>query len=541
MNKAGFNTKTRFIAFFCILTLASSVLLGGCGVLQPVQPQINDTTAVQPTGTAQQSNADVPAAEGRLEGPGFASGEDALLYALSAIRNCDLEALVSCYAVETVLERFNFEDYYAYNSFYTYHDNLWPADGGFGTAMNRYTLEARVLLDAALPFIGAVNGCFADGLNPGVRGLGLKTYYTDTANGGVNLDEYFAALKGGEAERVLGTLRVTGGVFNVTEAYLAQAMEDGGQERYENLLSRFELSAKAYGADQRVSFGIPVNVDGLDCYFSVTALNYGDRWYLLSVGNSFADNIGGFGLSNPGTETADGLPAPALPDVSSAGTLAARRYEGPGFSSPEEAAKAYLEAVVALDPDAAVACYAVDRLADGDLLAFRRTSNFSENLMGGGTFLASAARITLAASCATQLGRNYLCILDMVTYDEQEKHWYETIDGGEITSINTNKVKYPYARAQLHDLLNNHVIRVKLKLSQENLESIKLETTRDDGTMERAAKLGASDFAIVTLPGNDLTLDVYVYTACFDGRWYVFPTFLKDGVGKNSEHWTLYS
>ena len=534
MQKAVFNTKTRFIAIFCILTLASSILLGGCGADLPAQPQINDTTAAEPTGTPPESNADAPAAEGRMEGPGFASGEDALLYALSAIRSCDLEALVSCYAVETVLERFNFEDYYAYNPFLMYDDNFWPADGGFGTAMNRYTREAMVLCNAALPFIGAVNGCFADGLNPGVRGL--QTYYTDTANGGVDLDEYLAALKGGEAERVFGTLRVTGGVFNVTEAYLAQTMEDGGQERYEFLLSRFEFYAKAYGADQWVSFGIPVNVGDLDCFFGVTALNYGNRWYLLKVGSDYGEGIGGFALSLPGAETADGLPAPALPEVSSAGRLAARRYEGPGFSSPEEAAKAYLEAVVALDPDAAVACYAVDRLADGDLLAYR-IRDLSENPMGGGTFLASAARITLAASCATQLGRNYLCILDMVTYDEQEKHWYETIDGGDSTSIITNNTKkYPYAWAQLHDLLNNHVIRVKL--SQENLESIKLETTRDDGTMMRAAKLGASDFAIVALPGNDLTLDVY--TVSFDGRWYVFPSFLKKWEG-NGEHWMLYS
>ena len=63
------------------------------------------------------------------------------------------------------------------------------------------------------------------------------------------------------------------------------------------------------------------------------------------------------------------------------------------------------------------------------------------------------------------------------------------------------------------------------KLSQADLESIKLETTRDDGTMKRAAKLSASDFAKVTMPGNGLTIDVW--TVCFDGRWYVFPSFIN--------------
>lgn len=529
--------KTRIIAIVLFMTLASSMLLGGCGTTQPTQPQINDSTAAEATGTPSESNADVPAKDGRMEGPGFASGEDALLYALSAIRSCDLEALVSYYSIETFLERFDFEDYYVYDAFHMYLTSFWPADGGFGTEMNRYAREAEVLRNAALPFIGAVNGCFADGLEKGWE------HYTDliiTSNnkqyGEVDYDAYLAALKGGEAERVFGTLRVTGGVFNVTEAYLAQVKERSGQEWYERYLSQFELYAKAYGADQWVSFGIPVNVGGLDCYFGVTALNYGKRWYLQRVGSSLETAIGGFSLSLPGAETAEGLPAPALPDVSSAGTLAARRYEGPGFSSPEEAAKAYVEAIIALDPDAAVACYAVDRLVDGDLLA-DRTTRLSENPMGGGTFLASAARIALAEDCAAQLGRNYLCLLDMVTYDEQGKHWYETIDGVEPPYINTNRTeKYPYARAQLYDLLSNRVIRVKL--SQADFTSMSLETTRNDGTRERAAKLGASDFAMVTLTRNGLT--IYVHTVCFDGRWYVFPMFIKSVSGNDSQEWALY-
>lgn len=467
-----------------------------------------------------------------LEGAGFASGEDALLYALAAIKAGDFGALVSCYACESFLERYRFADFYAlepYDAAAT-GKQYQTEDDPFGMAQTRYAHRAAILADAAQPFILAAAGGFAAKLESGSDSVSAKMYFgtlydDEHAGSGATLGDYLQSLQSGEAQRVLSTIRTTGAAFCTTERYLQILLERGEQDLYEKHKDFSKRRAAQFGADEYGEFVVPVNVDGFDCVFCAKAVRCGGAWYLWRLGSGDAELrtlMGGFstGLFKENLVSSS---APAeLPQIK-AGSLPTMQASGAGFDSPEAAADAWQAALQALDCDAFLACYAGDRIAQENLqmLIVSQWRNF-EQPIGGGTPLEPAALAAESDSILAALRRDYFAVYAR----ELDSTWYASVEGYAPTGkdIMTDRPeKYPNAIASLRAVLNDEATREALR----GMELVSSNTGRVDIMRDRAAGYGASDYCYVLrevrVGGTPMLL--CIDAACFDGRWYVMPSW----------------
>ena len=514
--------RRRLAALLALCLLLS--LLGGCG--KKTDADRPDNPALLP-GLSNLPGPDGGEDGGRLEGKGFADPEAAMLAALSAIQSCDLAALVSCYAIESMLENYRFDDYYAWTDYQRHGTRQYlPEDDAFGRAMNAATRRAEVLADAAQPFLGAVNGCFSAGLSAANPDYTVQYAYTElyrdrddgVQTAGIGLSDYLARLSGGEAERVFSTLRLDGGSFSITEALYAER----GAKKAERQRARNLLRARAYGADELCEYGVPVVVDGCECCFNVTLLLYGERWYLLCLGSYYADvstQIGGFSLDCKGLQDAKGSPAPQLPALGRRAALEQLGCSGAGFDSAEAAARAYLDALTRLDADAAAACYAAERIADNNLqLAGTSIWRMNREPIGGGSFLAPAARETLLQSWLWSAENNLLLLSAVLGSSIEDVEGFSV----GIDRLETSRTEeYPNARAQLRALLSDARLRGALP----ELQVLGVQTTQNQLMLEYAQSIGASGYTGVAL-GFELdgqACQLCAEAACFDGRWYLMP------------------
>lgn len=83
----------------------------------------------------------------KFEGPGFDSPEEAATIYLLALKNRDLEAMLSTFAVESLAERYDLQEMVSQLKAYTYnYDMLLPSVDEFTIQLNTY-LRARRLIE----------------------------------------------------------------------------------------------------------------------------------------------------------------------------------------------------------------------------------------------------------------------------------------------------------------------------------------------------------------------------------------------------------
>ena len=244
----------------------------------------------------------------KLEGSGFSSGEEALMTFVDAMKRCDVDTMVSCFAIESWAEHFRFKDYF---SFEDYNPNLvcydyLPEATEFGKNVNYRIRLYNVCNNAAAPFEAVACGCFDRELVP-YGGNGGSMYDSfrvidRDGNNHTSYDSYLESMQNGDVERTFRSMTF-GKPFDITEALIDGYLEQGKEniaEKNQGYISRY---IDALGADDLRDYGVSVEVDGFSCYFTVQTVCYEGRWYILYIGSRYANlnnAVGGFCLECPG-------------------------------------------------------------------------------------------------------------------------------------------------------------------------------------------------------------------------------------------------
>lgn len=470
------------------------------------------------TGVNKTGRNDAPAAIS-----GFASGEDVLLHALSAIRDFDPDRLAACYAFDLLTDRVRFDS--LYGPLHLDYDclaiewNWLPEDTDFGRTWNRYHQLTRAWIDAAVPFFAAANGCFADRLrNPYAREYLRIQGWDRKTESAPEAEAFLAALRSEETARVLGTIRLTGPVFDAVEAKRAQYSE-------ETLALRAALAC----ADRLVEYAAPVNVDGFDCLFSVTAAQIDGRWYLNRLGglvsSSFGNQIGGFCASYLSEDALPQGEPPALPAAEPGRTAPQPIRSGGGFDSPEAAAQAYARALQNLDLQAALKSYAVDLFVGENLEVYICTVLEPDKTpIGGGTALEQSAKAVFEKNCLNHFLRCYLTVLGGMSGDFGRTSWTNGLEGLDRTGnrIRSSGAEDPQRiAAALHNRLNDAQTRDALR----NMTILETKTDRNEWLEQFRVRYGVSDYAAtrMTVQIGGQSYILHVESVCTDGKWYNVP------------------
>lgn len=213
-------------------------------------------------------------AEGRakVEGPGFDTPEQAAEAYLDALSRADVDQVISTFAMETYVERFDFEKYLGRVKAYTLdmEQRLPPANDftkGINLAQRQGNLAAAICRQYLTLFIDDTTV---------LEGAPLPLTEEETA-------ELARTLADPAYLQTLSTLRL---VEFLPPAHLSNQYDS--ERNRENIA----LRAAACGADELTDVAARVEIGKRRYLFFFDMVRYGDRWYNLDHAGNLANLMG---------------------------------------------------------------------------------------------------------------------------------------------------------------------------------------------------------------------------------------------------------
>lgn len=208
----------------------------------------------------------------RVEGPGFDTPEQAAEAYLDALRNADVDQLIATFAMETYVERFNFEKSLNRIKAYTpaMEQRLPPAND-FTKVVNLAQRQGNLAAAICRQYLAL----FIDDMTI-LEGVPLPLTEEETA-------ELARTLADPACLQALRTLRL---VEFLPPAQLSD-MYDSERNR-ENIAVR----AAMFGADELADVAARVEIGNRRYLFFFDVVRYGDRWYNLDHAGNLANLMG---------------------------------------------------------------------------------------------------------------------------------------------------------------------------------------------------------------------------------------------------------
>ena len=211
----------------------------------------------------------------QVEGSGFPTPETALTEYLDAFRENDLTGMMNCFAVETFVEFFDFQEYWdgIVSISYQMNKNQLPPTNEINRQLNlelRRSMVFEYILRSYLYLTGASS-------NP------------KSIPENVSADEFFMDVYTMEPGALLSTLEYDEG-FLYCDDFIDENSDFYGER---NTAAR-NARARAYGIDEYKLIGKKVRIpffEDMGAEFNlgyvVETARYGDLWYILNLGGSF--------------------------------------------------------------------------------------------------------------------------------------------------------------------------------------------------------------------------------------------------------------
>ena len=359
----------------CLL-LCGLLLLSSCSAPSGDSTDKGETAPAADPAPAAADAAPAEESNARYEGDGFATPEDAVLAYLAGLKNLDMDRMLGAYAWETQAEHYSFRDL------------LLRAKGIDPSYVPGMPFTSGLLVSANLEQmrqkqVTAIYQALEMYLLRENHMSNTNTYSIKFEND-AEIEAYFRlfsdsgrlqSLAAMDSIRFYSSDDVTG--FN--------EKPEAGQERLREL---YEKQTRPYGADEVRDIVVLFDAGKETLYAAPTVARYGEKWYLVNV-SSYTSGIFGISVNEQAfclvpENMREDIPSWTPYQTASLPESAAEpaRYEGNGFSTPEEAVAAYLEGLKNMDMRQMLAAFAwetqVNRYSLKDL--FLRNKNVYSDL-----------------------------------------------------------------------------------------------------------------------------------------------------------------
>jgi hypothetical protein len=287
----------------------------------------------------------------KVEGVGFDSPEEAARAYLEGLRDSDLNHMMSTFAVESYVEKFNWEAYFSHLSFYQYQYDIWlPNDSESFVAMNTESSRRAVFNS----IIGHIFSLGELGFDPNrYRFMNKK-----------DADDLAALLNAKLAASRFQTLEIIGFIPHdvLYEEYAGNP--DPNSAFMKHLAKLYESICG--GMDRMAFCAIVFRFEKNEYILGLEALNYGGKWYIGKLGGEIFREwaAGTIPATARGYDEIRKLMKPFKSPALGTGIAPKQKYEGVGFDSPEKAARAYIEGLRDSDLNRMMSAFAVESFAE---------------------------------------------------------------------------------------------------------------------------------------------------------------------------------
>ena len=287
----------------------------------------------------------------RYEGEGFRTPEEAVAWYLDGLKNLDFEQMLGAFAWETMISHLSVKDYLLRLNAYT--SSAVPQFPGESDMARTVNLEAMREQEADLIYRSLEGMLYNDQYALGSVQDGITVILRDEDS----IREYMQSFDFRELDKLAGMTNIR---FPSVEA------ATGGSFSGEEIQKFIDRQYAWYGADEIVAVPAVADIGDEKLFVAPTAARYGDRWYLVTLNSSVSSALGltinqlGFlVLSELPYGREEDVPVWTAPEMAGGnGEKRTIRYEGDGFSTPENAMTWYLDGLKNLDADRMLRAFA---------------------------------------------------------------------------------------------------------------------------------------------------------------------------------------
>ncbi len=263
----------RTLAFILAAVMLVSTLAGCSGSGNDKPSAIG-----QAAGSADTQN-------GYIQGSGYDKPEEALLAYAEARKEGDYDKMISTFAIESFVDHFDDEAYYAYMKYFP--PNYFQVNGGIvsndsesGRALSFQTRRNYVVTQIAYQYQNL---------------LGEGTVLEDVINTGYRLEE-------GQEKEVTEALAKDPGFSEITIGAVYEAIDFNSGEllsKSERVAEIYDRYKKIYGAEDIKEYYVQLTINGEDYVLFGAAFQYDGKWYMgafmliAAALNSLGANSGG--------------------------------------------------------------------------------------------------------------------------------------------------------------------------------------------------------------------------------------------------------
>ena len=263
---------------------------------------------------------------------GYDTPEEAVLQYIAGLKKLDPDGMLDAFAWDDLAGNTDFREALMFSGYYS---EIWPAfpeDGGLLSAVNAMLLCTRNVTPIRYAMRVLLTGSGEPGEDPEGVLVRMQRIQNET-DAEACIAGY--ALSRMEELRMLGNVRILLPRDAVGEKYET--------ERVKNRLERYR---RIYGAEEVCERVACFSAGGGEYGFAPFLVRYEDGWHIASFGGMLSGMLGlgsascAFGridLPEEGTGNSMELPAGIGTDDPE------QRWEGDGFSSPEDAVREYLD------------------------------------------------------------------------------------------------------------------------------------------------------------------------------------------------------
>lgn len=217
--------------------------------------------------------------EDKIEGNGFDSPEEAVLAYLEGLKNCDANAMVESFAIETFAENFDLHAQLEWKL--RAMPNLYNNTTPFGeetTAGKRHGDVALTVQRTILKF------CLTDTEYEALtQGSSVAFIAAESRIGYDMIDDFIDLLTDPDVEEAFSEMEI--GDFLEAE----DLMHDGAQETYNSRPAKEHrrIQETVYGYEEIVPIAIEVEIGGEDYVFLMSVAEFDGKWYNFEVDVGF--------------------------------------------------------------------------------------------------------------------------------------------------------------------------------------------------------------------------------------------------------------